>query len=310
MILTVTLNPSIDISYKLEKFKIDDVNRCKDTTKTAGGKGLNVSRVLKQLGEQVTATGFIGGHNGEYLTDELEKLNIKTEFLNVNGNTRNCIAVLHEGKQTEILESGENITKEEQDKFLKKFENILKKDSIITISGSMPLGVEENYYEKLIEIANKKNNKVILDVSGNNLKNIVLNSKVKPFAIKPNETEIEQIENKKFNDKTGLINYIKSDIFKEIKLIVITMGAKGAMVKYENSIYEVDIPKIKAVNPVGSGDSTVAGIAYGLNRNLEIESILKYAMTCGILNTMEEKTGYVDIKKIDDILNKIEVKRI
>lgn len=310
MILTVTLNPSIDISYKLEDFIIDDVNRCKDTSKTPGGKGLNVSRVLKQLGTDISATGFIGGYNGEFLKAELEKLNIDTKFLNVKGNTRNCIAVLHGGKQTEILESGDYISEEEQREFLRLFEDILTENSIITISGSMPLGIPADYYEKLIEIANRKGNRVIFDASGDNLRNIILNSENKPYAIKPNETEIQQIENKNLETEEKLIEYLKSDIFKGIELIIVSMGAEGALVKYKENIYNVEIPKIDVINPVGSGDSTVAGIAYGLNKDLDIEDTIKYGMACGILNTMEEKTGYIKIDNLDDIFGKIEITKI
>ncbi|WP_100065847.1 hexose kinase [Miniphocaeibacter massiliensis] len=310
MILTVTLNPSVDISYKLEEFLIDDVNRCKDVVKTAGGKGLNVARVLKQLGEEVNTTGFLGGYTGEFIETELKKLNIFTNFYEISGNTRNCIAVLHGGKQTEILEVGDIVKQKEQTEFLELFNSLLKENLVVTISGSMPQGIEKDYYEKLLQIANDKDIKVILDTSGDSLKNIVLNSNVKPYCIKPNETEINQVENKDFEDREELIEYLRSDIFKGIELMVITMGSRGALVKFKDDFYSVNIPKIKVVNPVGSGDSTVAGIAYGINKKLNIEETIKYGMACGILNTMEEKTGYIDVSKIKDIKDKVEVVKL
>lgn len=307
MIVTVTLNPSIDISYRLEEFLIDDVNRTNKVSKTPGGKGLNVTRVLKQLNANVLATGFIGGRTGEFLEDGLKDLGIKTKFLKVKGNTRNCIAILHEGKQTEILESGEEISKEEQEEFFKLFEKIIGKASVVTISGSVPPGIAGNYYEELLKIASRNNIKIILDTSGNSLKNIVLNSEIKPYCIKPNETEIKQIENKDINTKQELIEYLKSKTFNEIELVVVTMGGEGALVKYKNEFYNVEIPKIKVVNPVGSGDSTVAGIAYGLENNLNIEETIKYAMTCGILNTMEEQTGFINVNEVENIKNQVKV---
>ncbi|QQK07010.1 1-phosphofructokinase [Miniphocaeibacter halophilus] len=307
MIVTVTLNPSIDISYRLEEFLIDDVNRTDKVSKTPGGKGLNVTRVLKQLNANVLATGFIGGRTGEFLEDGLKDLSIDTSFLKVKGNTRNCIAVLHEGKQTEILESGEEISKEEQEEFLSLFEKIIKKASVVTISGSVPPGIASDYYEELLKIAGRNNIKVILDTSGNSLKNIVLNSEIKPYCIKPNETEIKQIEGKEINTKKELIEYLNSNIFDEIELVVVTMGGEGALVKYKNEFYNAEIPKIKVVNPVGSGDSTVAGIAYGLENNLSIEELIKYAMTCGILNTMEEKTGFINVNEVENIKNQVKV---
>ncbi len=310
MILTVTLNPSVDISYKIDEFKIDDVNRCDNISKTAGGKGLNVARVLKQLGADVNTTGFLGGYTGDFIIKELSQLDIKTNFYNIANNTRNCIAILHGGNQTEVLEAGEVISTNETIGFLELFENLMQDSSLVTISGSMPPGVEKNYYEKILEVASKKNTRVILDTSGESLKNIVLNSDYKPYCIKPNETEINQIENKNLETREELIDYLQSDIFQGIEIIVITMGGRGALVKFKKDFYDVLIPKIKVINPVGSGDSTVAGIAYGIDNNLEIEEVIKYGMACGILNTMEEKTGYIDTDKIHEIKNKVEVKKI
>ncbi|MDL2310562.1 hexose kinase [Peptostreptococcaceae bacterium OttesenSCG-928-C18] len=307
MILTVTLNPSVDISYKLEKFMLNDVNRCKDVDKTAGGKGLNIARVLKQLGEKVNTTGFLGGYTGNFIKNKLGELNIDTNFFEVSGNTRNCIAIIHEGNQTEILEAGEVINEKDQINFLKFFEELLKDISLVTISGSVPQGIGKEYYAKLLEIADRKNVKVILDTSGESLKNIILNSKIKPYGIKPNETEINQIENKNLKSREELIDYLKSDIFSGIELIVVTMGARGALVKHKESFYDVKIPKIEVVNPVGSGDSTVAGIAYGIENKLSIQETIKYGMTCGILNTKQEKTGYINVNEIEDIKNKVEV---
>src|SRR5699024_8956086 len=106
MILTITLNPSVDISYKLDRFGIDQVNRVQDVSKTAGGKGLNVTRVLHQLQEDVAASGFLGGSLGDFILKQLGNLGMRDFFTPIDGETRNCIAVIHEGKQTEILEGG------------------------------------------------------------------------------------------------------------------------------------------------------------------------------------------------------------
>src|SRR5690625_1185016 len=121
MILTTTLNPAVDISYKLDHFSMDTVNRVKDVSKTAGGKGINVARVLKQLGENVAATGFLGGSLGTFIRSQIESLSIADYFVEIDGETRNCVAVLHEGKQTEILESGPVISEGEAALFLEKF---------------------------------------------------------------------------------------------------------------------------------------------------------------------------------------------
>ncbi|WP_368908939.1 PfkB family carbohydrate kinase, partial [Bacillus wiedmannii] len=109
--------------------------------KTAGGKGLNVARVVKQMGEDVLATGVIGGTIGDYIIQELTKSDIRNHFYKINQESRNCIAILHEGKQTEILESGPSLSAEEGDAFLEKYRELLSEVSIVTISGSLPKGL-------------------------------------------------------------------------------------------------------------------------------------------------------------------------
>ena len=140
MILTVTLNPSVDISYPLETLKIDTVNRVKDVSKTAGGKGLNVTRVLYESGDKVTATGFLGGKIGEFIESELEQSPVSPAFYKISGNTTNCIAILHEGNQTELLEQGPTISHEEAEGFLDHYSNLIKQSEVVTISGSLPSG--------------------------------------------------------------------------------------------------------------------------------------------------------------------------
>lgn len=116
MILTVTMNPSIDISYPLDELKIDTVNRVVDVTKTAGGKGLNVTRVLSEFGDSVLATGLVGGKLGEFLVEHIDN-QVKKDFFSIQGETRNCIAILHGDNQTEVLEKGPEVL--EQKKYFK-----------------------------------------------------------------------------------------------------------------------------------------------------------------------------------------------
>lgn len=121
MIITVTLNPAVDISYQLETLTLNGTNRVLHVEKTAGGKGLNVSRVLNQIGDKVNALGFIGGHIGQEISDQLTQLNIENNFTPISEQTRNCVSILHDGKQTEVLEKGPTILDIEQEEFVKTF---------------------------------------------------------------------------------------------------------------------------------------------------------------------------------------------
>ena len=310
MILTITLNPSVDIAYQLDTFHLDTVNRVENVQKTAGGKGLNVTRVLKQIGEDVVATGFIGGEIGSYVKKQLTRNDIKNSFVEIGNETRNCIAVLHDGKQTEILEQGPTIQEHEALNFIEHLEIILNNVDVVVISGSLPKGLANNYYVKIIELCKKCGVAVVLDCSGKALKN-VLESQQKPTVIKPNTEELSQLIGKEVTDDIQeLKSVLSGQLFQGIDWIVVSLGAKGAFAKHKDKFYRVRIPKIKVVNPVGSGDSTVAGIAAGLVHALPEAELLKNATVLGMLNAQEERTGYVNLENAESLYSQIEVEEV
>lgn len=309
MILTVTMNPSVDISYPLEKLKLDTVNRVANIRKEAGGKGLNVSRVISLAGEDVLATGLIGGILGEYITGHLDQQRIKNNFYRIADDSRNCIAILHEGSQTEILESGPVVTQQEQEQFVEHFTHLLDLANTITLSGSLPIGVPYEYYQTLINIAQSRNKKVLLDCSGESFKEALAGPTL-PYLIKPNKFELEQLTGQSFDADylesfIDLISHHKA--LQEIPWIVVSLGKDGAIARINGRYFRVKVPEIDIVNAVGSGDATVAGLAVGLNNCETPENILKRAMTFGILNALEPRTGCIDIVNYQSIFNKITV---
>lgn len=307
-IITVTMNPSIDVSYPLEKLAIDSVNRINKVLKTAGGKGLNVTRVLRQFDVPVKATGVLGGYFGEFIKDKLKKENIEHAFSEIGDETRSCIAILHEGEQTEILESGPEVTEEEQDKFLQNYENLLEEATFVTISGSLAKGIDKTFYTELIKRAKQSGVKVLLDTSGETLGTSLSNEK--PFLIKPNEDEISQLVGKEIISEQVLIQLLEKPLFQGIEWIVISLGSKGAFIKHNEEYYRIKIPKIKTKNPVGSGDSTIAGLAFALYENMNPIEVMKTGMTAGMLNAQEEKTGDINIENFDYLYNQIEIEKL
>lgn len=309
MILTVTMNPSIDISYPLDELKIDTVNRVVGVTKTAGGKGLNVTRVLAECGENVVATGLIGGTNGQYLIENLPP-NTTAEFFEITGDTRNCVAILHDGQQTEILEAGPTISNSEAEGFFQHFKSLVKSADVVAISGSLPAGLPTDYYVQLVKIIKQEGRKVVLDCSGKSLE-AVLKSDFKPTAIKPNNEELSQLLGKEVGkDLDELKEVLSHSLFDGIEWIIVSLGADGAFAKHENKFYKVDIPKIEVVNPVGSGDSTVAGIASGLHNHKGDADLLKQANVLGMLNAQEKMTGHVNMEHYQGLFEQITVKEV
>lgn len=310
-ILAITMNPSVDISYPLDHLKIDTVNRVSSVTKTAGGKGLNVARVIHQLNEPVSTSGVLGGTIGDYISKQLNEVGLQEEFLHIPQESRNCIAILHDdGQQTEVLEAGPTLTAQQQTEFMQHFADLLNKVSLVTISGSLPQGFTTDLYAQMIEAAAKQNVKVILDSSGDSLLSGI-SGKNKPLLIKPNQEEIAQLVGRKLAGLSDLQTaLLTEDIFTDLGWVVVSLGKDGALAKVGQEIYRVSIPKINAVNPVGSGDSTVAGLAVGINRKESIPDVLKTAMTTGMLNTMEKETGHIDPALFDEYFAKVSVEKL
>lgn len=298
MILTVTLNPAVDKVYEVESFAVGDVFRPKDMWATAGGKGLNVSRVATILGEKVRATGFLGGSNGAFIRNEIKKQGIEDAFVEISGETRICIAINDPiaNTSTEILEPGPVITAQEQEKFLKRFRQLVKEADIVTISGSLPKGVDIDFYGKLIDISREFGKRVLLDTSGESL---LKSLEFTPFMIKPNETELEAIADKKISTEQDILETAIKIHQMGIQLVCVTLGGNGCIAVTEEGAFGLNAPSIETVSTVGSGDSFLAGCAVALVQNQPIETVLKTAMACGMANTQFARTGYVSRELVD-----------
>lgn len=308
MILTITLNPSIDRRYVVDGFKKGRVFRAREVQYTPGGKGLNVTRVIKAFNEPVVATGFLGGRSGEYIKDQLDDMNIQHKFVDIRGETRSCIAILSDDEsQTEVLEDGPYIFKEETLNFYELYTDIIKECEIICASGSLPKGLTSDTYRKLIDIAKEQNKKFILDTSGEALR---LGVKGAPFLVKPNKEELEKFVGHSIINEYEIFKSAKHLLSEGINIVIVSLGSKGAMVISNDYAYRVKLPKVNAINPVGSGDSMVAGFAVALKRNYDFETMIRFASACGTANAMEAETGKVDIDNVKRLMKEIKIESI
>ncbi len=308
MILVINLNASVDKRYELEDIKKGSVMRAKTVENTPGGKGIHVANIATILKEDCLVTGFLGGKTGEFINDKLKDYNIKEDFINIKEDTRACLAFTTEDLvQTEILEPGPNVSEEEKRSFLNKYNSLIDKSTIVVASGSVPKNIDSSFYKDLIKIANSKGKKFLLDTSGELLRKGI---EEKPYFIKPNKDEIEALTGKSIKSEEDVISEIKRFQEMGIKLVVISLGAKGSIAGYNDKFYKVTFPKVKAINTVGSGDSYVAGVAVGLNRGYDIKELLKLASACGTANSLEKETGFVREEVVLDLINKVNVEEI
>ncbi len=308
MILTITANPSVDMSYQLDKLNIDGVIRTDKVIKHAGGKGIHVGYVLHDLGADVVHSGFVGGKLGEFIEEGLEQRGQKSKFIKIKEPTRNCLAILHEGKQTEILEAGPTISQAEREEFIRKLDDISAGCSVISMSGSLPKGLDSSFYEEIIAYAKRHGIFVAVDTSGQTLKDVV-NAKIKPDLIKPNETEVADLLGEEIT-KDNIKDALKKSPLSEIEYVIVSLGSEGAVVKAGDRIFKASVPRVTAVNPVGSGDSSLAGAIFAISKDKKTEEVIKTSMTCGLLNVLTEEIAHIEIEKFDEYFEKIQVEEI
>jgi len=306
VILAITMNPAIDKVYAIDDFHVSGVFRPKAMTATAGGKGLNVARVAKILGEQVMATGFIGGATGQLIHRQVQESGIISKFIPIEGESRICINIMDEKNvtSTEILEPGPIVSEREYTTFLERFEEMVETCDVVTASGSLPQGVPVDFYRNLIRIAKKRGKKFILDTSGDYFKEGI---KEGPFMVKPNQDELVQVVGCAFSTKDDYVFALR--LLKEngVDFPVITLGAKGCVAAFPSGeVYHFFAPPIKVVNAVGSGDSFVAGCAVALSRGAEPLEVIKLGMACGMANTQFFKTGMVSRELVEKFLESIQ----
>ncbi|MDD3334000.1 MAG: 1-phosphofructokinase [Eubacteriales bacterium] len=309
MIITVTLNTSIDKLYMLDNLQPYTVMRVKEVNNTAGGKGLNVSRIAAQAGEPVTAMGFVGGFIGQYFESLITQPLIQKAFTHVQSETRSCINGwdIARNSSTEYLEPGAPVTAEEVERFLEDFVALLPKADAVTISGSMPSGVPKNLYARLISLCREQNKPVLLDTSGETLR---LSVQARPTFIKPNTDEIAQLLGRSVSSREALLAAAMELHHSGIDRVVVSLGAEGALMVSDEGIYQGRPPQITPVNTVGCGDSMVGGFAIGYARGWSALESLRYAIAVSAANALSMATGSYSETDLQALLPKVEIEKI
>ena len=279
MIYTVTLNPSIDHVIEMNELQEGIVNKVNIENFYAGGKGINVSKILKEHGVENIALGFISGFTGEFIKNNLEQCGIKNDFINVlNGYSRINMKIKTNENETEINGLGPSISSSNIKDLFNQLEKLSSND-ILVLAGSIPPSLSDNFYEEIMKQLSTKNVKIIVDARNNLLLNVL---KYRPFLIKPNHHEISEIFNKEIKTIDELIFH--GNKLKEMgaQNVLISMGGDGAILITEsNEIYRSNIPKGTLKNSVGSGDSMVGGFITGYLKTNDYKEALKLGTASG-----------------------------
>ncbi|WP_314001958.1 1-phosphofructokinase family hexose kinase [uncultured Paenibacillus sp.] len=265
MITTFTLNAAVDKVHYIDDFAINKVNRVRDIAAEPGGKGNNVAKVIRLLGSDVTASGFLGGDTGRFVHEQLTAKGVVSDSVWVSGQTREALNIIDRirGTQTEILEPGPEIGADEWERMKAAGQRLSEKSKVVCFSGSLPRGVPAGAYADLIRIAKAAGALTCLDSSGESLARGLESG---PFMVKPNRDELAQLTGARADTPEHATDAARQIIGRGVAMVVVSLDKDGSIAVTANEAWTVRPPKIVPVNTVGCGDALVAGIAGYLDR--------------------------------------------
>lgn len=285
MIYTVTLNPSLDYLVTINDFKMGKTNRTSEERILPGGKGINVSIVLKNLGIDSTTLGFKAGFVGEEIQRCLEGIGCQAELTEVKNGVSRINVKFKNYEGTEINGIGPLVSEEELRELLQKISK-LSEDDILVLAGSIPASVPKDIYKKIMDKVQEKNVRVVVDASGELLVNVL---EKRPFLIKPNRDELEEIFGIKIQGKEDIIQYALKLQEMGARNVLVSMAGDGAVLLAENGeVYESEALKGTLVNGVGAGDSMVAGFLTGWLKKKQYDYAFKMGVAAGSASAFSE----------------------
>ncbi len=297
MIYTVTFNPAIDYVVRMDEIIPGAVNRTRGEEVFYGGKGINVSVVMRNMGVENTALGFIAGFTGDAIEKYLTKLGIKTDFIKLNAGISRINVKIKAGEETEINGQGPEISDEDIMALMDKIDGLSAGDTLI-LAGSVPKSLPDDIYERIMSRLEGKGVEIVVDATGNLLVNVL---KYRPFLIKPNNHELSEIFGIEIKTEDELIEYAKKLQDKGARNVLISRAGDGAiLVPEKGEPLKSGAPKGKVVNSVGSGDSMVAGFVMGYMKSGDYGEALKLGTACGSATAFSPGLAEKDL--VDELL--------
>lgn len=300
MILTVCLNPAVDKTCTIDSLQAGQVNRLQSANNVAGGKAVNVAKVLRAFALPVAMVGFLGGMGGKLIEEALEQLGVEDYCTRIGGDTRTNVNILGaDGKVTELLEPGPEVTGKELLEFQKQFLGCLENCELVVLSGSLPAGVPVDFYGQLIRQCHMAGCKVVLDTSGEALRQGVLAG---PDLVKPNQKELEFLAGKKLSGREEIEAEARKLLEYGILKVVVSLGSEGLLsVEREQTLFW-EAKKVKAVNTVGCGDTVVASLCMSELSKEDTEISMQKAVALAAANALTAENGKFEMEAYLELL--------
>lgn len=307
MIYTITLDPALERTLDVEEFIYDDVNHIIGEERRAGGKGIDVSRVVKELGGYSIALGFVGGYNGHEVEGRVVNEGIVCDFTYTSGETRTDIVINQKKKtmQTLLSASMSPVNAVEVTQFYSRMKDI-PPDSYVVMVGPIPEGVNQTLWAQLITVLKDKHIKVVLDADNKALKEGV---KAGPFLIKPNVHELSRLVDKNVKEMEETVEQA-SPLLEQVEHIVISMGARGAVGISNKERIHVTPPKVNVKSSLGAGDALIGGLVFALDKGADFSDALALGVSCGTASTLTPGYATCFREDIYEIRKQISMKKI
>lgn len=306
MIITVTLNPAIDKTAQVEQMVPNGLNRLNNIILDVGGKGINVSKAIKELGGKSICTGFVAGSNGKWIEEKLDSLGLDYKFHHVQGNTRINLKVLDRDMNlTELNDTGDQISENDLRYLKADLLDMVSANDIVVLAGSVPAGVPTTIYQELITLLKEKGAKVVMDADGELFTNGI---EAGPTLIKPNKYELcKYFGLSEDVSDVELVSHAKKLLYKGIETVVISLGSKGAIfITNEETAYVPGLDII-AHSAVGAGDSMVGALTYGISEGLELIPLIKLAVATSAGAVMTKGTKAPNRSVVEMLMKEVEI---
>jgi len=308
-ILAITLHPAVDKVVQTPRVIPNEISRVRITSLYGGGKGNNVARALTRLGVPAIASGFQGGYSGKFITSELEKEGIKTDFVFCEEPTRTSTLLLEDetGNSFAIYEPGQAVSTDEIKQLMNKIENYMDDISLILLCGSGQTDLLETTYAEIISLAKESDKRCVIDSSGKSLYHGIQSD---PFMVKVNQHELAGYLERsldKFDDQLQAIHELQSG---GISVVALSRGKDGMIATDGNDTYEAKVQVPNIVNVVGAGDSLLAGISKSLMEGENLKEIVRWGVACGTANTQVRGAGFISPDLVEEMLSLVEITKL
>ena len=306
MIYTVTLNPAIDKTARIPSFTVGAVNRITSLREDAGGKGINVSKCLKALGTQSVAAMILAGETGKHLAELVRAEGLSVLSATAEGQTRTNLKIVdtQRGENTDINEPGPVVTEEILSSLLEALSTRACAGDIVVLAGSLPKGVPADTYGRWTAHFSAMGVRVFLDADGICMAEGI---KGKPWLIKPNESELAMVLGRSLETEEQILAGGQELLAMGIPNVVISMGENGAFFLWKDAVYRTRSLSVPVHSTVGAGDSVVAAMTYGLERELPKEEQIRLAMAMGAASVMQSGTQAPDIETVWKLAKQVEL---